>query len=550
MVIREENNFVEEKNRKAKLIEGMLDEVGMTKQELIDLFVSVKKEQAEEQGVSTKIENSLADLSETEIAQMLQGDASGEFQKYLSFEELKKLEVKVGFAFHFKRAIDLGLKIDTAKVSEMLGLPGANIAIKSGAKIEVNGVERVIEAKRAAASIEYLQGLSGQQQGQDRSQNKNVSSPQSQTFLSRLVGAISQQTQSALNSVMSVASGQSQGQDANANANRLQGQVRVVENANRQLRRQQERARGKLGEISKVSRRGGESFVTTRVRTKEGKIEYKEINVKDIAKARNVPQGEVDKLIEGVEKAEKGQDAALQAMNQKMPENTKVLGISYDDKGKMQYEVLIKGEKKTIPAENLVVEIKKESYATGEGKNKGYEVSSELKIYEQVGSFKEKSGNSEKAEKREKNEGLKTDLHKLDAMADRQKHLEEQKKEQKEGIKNELGSDRPEATKKASDVADQMKDPSLKYDVKNVKIAGEIDPKEKVEVKESVKTDDTLKKLDALGDRQKLMESLKEVAGTMKTAVHDQMAEAMKNKDLLKDMEKERLKNTEIGPKK
>ncbi len=555
MNLREENNFSEEKNRKAKVIEGMLSEIGMTKQELIDLLVSVKKERAEEVGAlqeTDKSENSLSDFTEAEIAQMFQGDVSGELQKYLSYEELKKLEVKVSFAFHLKKSLDNGSKVDIQKLAKILEFDGKDLTLNKGAKIDIGGISKVIESRKAEASIDYLQSLSGQSQSQDKDKSKNVSSPKAQTFLSRLMGAVSQQTQAALSSIVGSSSGQQQ--DPSVTMNRMQSQLRVVESANRQLRRQEEKARSRLGDVSKVSRRGKETFVTTRVRTRDGKIEFREVNSKDLAKAKNVPQGEADKLIADVEKAEKAQSSAVESMNQKMPENTKILGISFDDKGKMQYEVLIKGEKKTIPAENLVVqvvEVKKESSTSADGKSKGYEVTSELKIYEQVGSFKDKTGSSEKVERKEKNENLKSDLHKLDAISDRQKNLEEQKKENhKEGVKSEIGSDRPEATKKASDVTDQEKDPSLKYAIKAVGKPVEFDPKEKTEVKESVKTDDTLKKLDALHDKQKLMESLKEVKDTMKSAVHDKMDEAMQNKDLLKDMEKDRLKNLDIGIKK
>ncbi len=541
-----------EKQQKATLIENMLSEVGMTKQELIDLFVSVSEEVEVENKISQKDKEnqSIINLTHAEIADLISNNVGDNLSKFLSFNELKKLENLIGYALYIKKAEQLGLKLDDAKIASILQIQAKNIKILSGAKIEIDGVKKSISSSKAKDLSQYLEPQISQsqniqnQRNSPSSQSQGASNQQSPNFLSRISSAIQSQVQSAVSSVFGAANRV----DASANMLRVQTQVRQVEAANRQLKRQQQKASA-LGNILKSSvNRAGEKQVTIRVKDKSGVVSEKTIGLKELAKEKNIPINKAEELVKDIDKANSNLEKSVKSLQEKTPD-VKIIAITNDDKGRVIIEAEIKGQRFKIPAEQFSTEIKSPKQDSGnisEGKTKkeGYESEDGLKIYEQVGSSKNKGFNSEKMDKMAKSENLKFELNKLDAISDLEKLRKNQEKQNtKEGASAEIDSERPDAVKKASDIVDEHRDPSLKYMMnKPVDIHKNDDPKEKTEIKESNKTHEKLKKLDAMMDK---LEGLNEIKNSMKNAVADKMEEAMKNKDLMKDMQKEKMLNPE-----
>ncbi|MDX1950265.1 MAG: hypothetical protein SFT90_07195 [Rickettsiales bacterium] len=548
---------ISEKSQKASIIEQMLSEVGMTKQELIDMFVSVAEEvEFEKQIMQTDVENSsILNLTHAELSQILEGNLTENFEKYLSLNDLKKLEGKISFSLYLKKSEQLGIKLDTAKIANILGIQSQNIQLKHNAKIEVDGKIQNINSQKASNIAAYLQSQISQSQNiqnqrdnpSSQSQSNNQQSP---SFLSRVTSAIRSQVQASVSSVMGVANRV----DAGANLVRIQAQVRLVESSSRQLKRAQQKAQG-LGEIVRTSgRRAGrddqDKMVTIKIKDKNGFAQEKNISLKELAKEKKISMPEAEAMVKDIEKATNDLEKSIKSLKEKSSNEVKIISVTPDEKGRVIIEAEIKGQRYKIPAEEFSNQVKNPSQAGNSEiniKKEGYEADDSLKIYEQVGSSKKNSFNKDKLDKFSKSENLKFELSKLDAISDMEKLRKSQEKEEvKTGTKNEIGPERLEATKKASDIVDEQKDPSLKYAINSQNNKPELEnPKEKVEVKESKKTDDTLKKLDAIHDKQKLMEGLKEIKDSIKSSVHDKMGEALENKDLLKDMQKDKMLNPE-----
>lgn len=540
-----------EKLLKATLIESMLDEVGMSKQELIDLLVSVSKEKSADVSESKEYTTpNFSELSYDNISEILDKNFSEDVSKYLSLEELKKLEAIVGLSLTIKHARKIGLKFDSAEISRILEIFSKNIQLEKSGLVKADGKNIPLSQNKIKELNSYLQGqisLSQQQQVQintpGQAQQQNQNDPKSQNFLNRVVNIVRTQTQAVVSAVM----GGSQKIDVSTNTLRVQNQMRSVESANRQLKRSQQKA-SILGNISKVSSRGSEKFVTVRARSKDGTIQEKQVNIKDLAKEKKISTTEAENLVKDIEKAEDKLNKEVDKLKKTTPD-IKIIAVYNDDKGKLIVEAEIKGTKVKIPAEEFASQAKNPTVSNiSDGKSKPEDENnrdSQLKIYEQVGSAKIKSTDTDKEKKAERSENLKSELTKLDAIADSEKLRKSQEKDNdKQGIRNEIGAERPDVAKQAADIQDQMKDPSLKYSTVD-KTPINVEPKEKVEVKESKKTDETLKKLDVIADKQKLLEGLSEIKDTMKTAIHDKMDEAMKNKDLMAELRKDKLLNPE-----
>ena len=180
----------EDKIAKAKVIEGMLQELDMSKQELIDLIKSLMEQSiSEEKGENisqdasdVKLKNSDKGIDENlTLEQLAEKLASGDakyLEKYLTVEQIKNLSIRVGFAQSLKRAKQLGIILDTDKLAALIGLNSINeLSLDGKAQLDnkqqtklpadklaklTNNINALVNQRQVAAS----QNLSAQERNQ------------------------------------------------------------------------------------------------------------------------------------------------------------------------------------------------------------------------------------------------------------------------------------------------------------------------------------------------------------------------------------------------
>lgn len=520
------NNFeiTNEKLQKARIIEGMLGELGMSKQELVDLIknlleqnlsqeVSQPEKQAQtEAGIKELLENSQIDelpsnLKIEDIAKYISEGNIEFLSRYLSLEDLKKILVRVNFALSYKRAKDLGILQDEALISQLLEVPGIEAlqpdgSYKQQGKREHLGIEKTNDVTVKLNDLINQRQLSqssyqGQQVANQLSQYLNdpnsLNNPNSSVnVVKRVMSNIRMQVQQAGGALSALTqSGTSQAAQRQQQQQQMQNMARNIQRTFSQMRRHDRKLRNMFPEIKDI-KHGKNEEMFAKVKTNRGE---KEVNLKDYLKSEGKLSARAEKAINLLSQGNSSIIRDAEQLSKGLPD-AKSFQFSAD--GRFQLTTQEKEHLKTHNVTDYVNEIKQEI-----------------------------------SKAKQKIETKKAEVDKLDT----QKSNIERTRELSRGPELDK-SDMKMISSAAEREAVALKLAAIQQG--NIELATEDKSKEK---KESKRMSDELVKLDALHDRQKVMESLKttgemkKIEASMKNAMKD-MAEAEKNKDLLEEIKK------------
>ncbi len=508
----------EDKASKTKAIKGMLDELGMSDNELIDLIKAITEKSISEEKVhelsgqevrhiALQEGESISGPSTISLDQIAAQLANGNVEflsKYLSIEELKNIAMRVGFAFNLKRAIELGITLDTAVVSQMIGVAGANRLqlngkyLANGTELQLNktqaqGAEKSLAAminNRQAARSAGLDQQTATQLSQITNDPNSFNNPlASVNIVQRVFSMVRNQLQSSgqnagssLNTGSSLSAQQQQAQQQ-AIQNMAQQTQRVYSN----MRRHERRLRNLVPEVGRVRRKDGAVFAS--VRTKGGE---REVKLTDYLRGENKLTPKVAKIINNFSAASDKLEKNLDQLAIALPD---VASFQFDAAGRLNVQKKSDGDLKFVNIQDHLSDLKRDYERT---RVKAKEKKNEAKkgnIDDEAQTARGKSRGPE-AENEALREQRLIDLEMLKAKA-----------------LAEIGP--------VHEGAEETKG------------------KEKKEIK---RTADELVKLDALSDKTKMLKALKEggaldqIESSMKEVMKD-MGEAEKNKDLLKDMQ-------------
>jgi hypothetical protein len=204
----------DEKLAKTKVIDGMLQELDMSKQELIELIKALTEQSISEEK-SENIEASLADdkiikekINPQQIAQFVASGNTEAIAQYLNMQQLSNLSIRIGFAYSLKRAAELGIVLDTEKLASQMGIPAFSRFLFNG-KMLVGGSEKALSKEQAAKATAEInnnisQFLSATEQykvktnaaASNKSDSNSVTNPNSvQNLVSKIASIIRVQVQ-------------------------------------------------------------------------------------------------------------------------------------------------------------------------------------------------------------------------------------------------------------------------------------------------------------------------------------------------------------------
>lgn len=492
-------NTTDEKNAKARVIEGMLNELDMSKQDLIDLIKAITEQSvSEDKGVDIEQVELPEGLSIEEIAKHVAEGNIEYLSRYLSLEELQRINIKLGMAFNLKRAIELGITLDSAKISQLIGIPGINNLQLSGKYHDKDGKQRNLSTEHAQSLSKSVGALINNRslaRGANIDQNtrnqlsqitndpNSFSNPTaSVNIVQRVISAVKSQLDNLGASASTGTSLAAQQQQLR----QTQNMARTMQQTFTQMRRHERRLRNVVPEMGRTRKVGNDMFAT--VRTKSGE---REVNLKDYLRGSNRLTPRTEKLINKLTSLNDKLDNGLSTVNRGLPEGK---NFAFDAAGRMQAVVEEGNTQKLVQVVDYINDLRRD----------------------------------------------------LNRMKDRVETKKQEVATKKAEARNESDIQRmkdltrgPELDNAAAKIAVEQ-EASLKF-VTMQPDAHDFNS-EKTEKKEIKRTADELVKLDAMADKNKMLEAMKgtnemkNIESSMKTVMKD-MDEAEKNKDLLKDLQ-------------
>jgi hypothetical protein len=545
----------DEKLAKTKAIDGMLQELDMSKQDLIDLIKALTEQSISEEK-SESIEANIAEdenikekINPQEIAQLVANGNTEALSKYLSLNQLSNLSIRIGFAYSLKRAMELGIVLDTEKLASQIGIPAFSKFLFNG-KLLAGGSEKALtkeQAEKATTEINnsISQFLSASEQYKAKTNAassaldaNSVTNPNSvQNLVSKIASIIRVQVQMMGGTVAQMLnsgsaqvlnrnkddalpiqsadtsapskqnvqsdnsqqqSGQSQEPQKGAEAEATPAKSDKKKSKNKSTKSEKEtksdkKIRAVYNKELRPSRRR-QVFVT--IRTNDGIV--LEINLNKMLADNNrlTPQNQaiLDKIAEQSTKFESGVSELLSLFP-----NAK--NIQMDKDNNLVIQIESKEDLKALKLTDVLAESKKKDERRQQRRETKRE---ERRAVRKVNAEAEKSKEKTRGPELDK----KTTLGDVD-------------------INNNPAPLAPEQQNKLNEIIAEKKD---------------------IKPKESKRTADELVKLDALNDKLKHLESIKSSneINAIKNSVGEvmkSMPEAEKNKDLIADMKKEMQKS-------
>lgn len=560
----------DEKLAKTKAIDGMLQELDMSKQDLIDLIKALTEQSISEEK-SESIEANIAEdenikekINPQEIAQLVANGNTEALSKYLSLNQLSNLSIRIGFAYSLKRAMELGIVLDTEKLASQIGIPAFSKFLFNG-KLLAGGSEKVLTKEQAAKatteinnSISQFLSASAQYKAKTNAASSavdanSVTNPNSvQNLVSKIAsiirvqvqmmgGTVSQMLNSGSAQVLnrnkddalpiqsagtSVSSqqnvqsdnsqqqpGQSQEPQKGAEAEAKPAKSDKKKSKNKSTKSEKEtKADKKIRAVyNKELRPSKRRQVFATIRTNDGIV--LEINLNKMLADNNrlTPQNQaiLDKIAEQGTKFESGVSELLSLFP-----NAK--NIQMDKDNNLVIQIESKEDLKALKLTDVLAESKKKDERRQQRRETRRE---ERRAVRKVNAEAEKTKNqysdqtiSDTEKSKEKTRG--PELDKKTTLGD-------------VDINNNPAPLAPEQQNKLNEIIAEKKD---------------------IKPKENKRTADELVKLDALNDKLKHLESIKSSneINAIKNSVGEvmkSMPEAEKNKDLIADMKKEMQKS-------
>ncbi len=523
----------DERAHKARVIESMLVELGMSREELAELIRAIMEQSVSEgleegvQQVDAKIlqlqpdeisSSAPAQLSIDQLAAEVAAGNTEFLSKYLSLEQLKKVNIQVGLAFALKRARDLGIKLEMDKLSLATGVEGMRNLSLSGGYEDSQGRRRQLnsaQSEKAGRSVTEIinnrQLTTGLDQQQQTQLQQTVNDPNSFTnpastinVVRRMVSAVMMRadnlglTPGGASTSLAQQQQQNQQNQQQQQLQQVQRTANIVRQIHSQLRRQEARMKRAVPEAGRINTRGGKVMATI----SDGKGGSKEVDLKEHLRGTNRLTPKLEKMLNKMSETGGKLEQGMAALSRGLPEAG---SFQFDASGSLQVQFDSDKAQKLMHISDYINDLRRDVDRA------------KAKITE-----KKQEAVSKKAEA-ENNAG-----------AQRQRELTR-------------GPELDSANAGAAAAA-ASQESSLKYFQLDKPSTGLTDEEKPKEVKESKRMSNELIKLDAMHDRNKLLESvnlsreMKQIESSMKNVMKD-MDEAEKNKDLLKDISRNKGKD-------
>ncbi len=367
---------MDEKLQKTKVIDGMLQELDMSKQDLIDLIKAITEQsisEDKEQGVDQSVDEVKKqferdkNISIEQLAKNVADGKTDELAKYLSLEELQKVNLKAGYALSLKRAKDLGIVLDHEKISQMLSIPGISNVLMNGNVIAGGKQQKLSPEQQAKLSTDVNSLINNKQMSAAQFESQqvkaqlaqalndpnSVSNPKSAaSVVTRVMSNIRSQIQNITGGAVSpsaTAGAQRQQQQQQI----IQQQTRAIQQTFRQMRRHERNIKKIMPEVSKVRTRGSETFVT--IATASGN---KEINMRDYLKQTNRLTPQTEKLAGDTAATGGKLEQQMSGLSRGLPE---AKSFQFDATGRLQVQAETEGKLQLVNIKDYISDLQREA---------------------------------------------------------------------------------------------------------------------------------------------------------------------------------------------
>ncbi len=472
-----------ERLAKAKVIEGMLVELDMSREELIKLIKAMM-----ERSVS---EGKVEDVDISQLAERAAGGDSEYMARYLSLEQLRELNIHISYAFSLKRAKDLGLIPDLDKISQLISLANISKLLPEGKAVANGKMQPLSSVQLGKISGELNSMISGRSYQSQEAMNKNslmMNDPNDQNnqnssvnVVKRVTGMIRMQMQAIGVAAGAMISGAPV--PAQLQANQIQNLANTAARINSHMRRHERQMKKIAPEVSSLSHRKGQVFAT--VRTTGGE---REVKLSDHLRENKKLTPQAEKILNNFMLAGDKLELTLESISKASPD---IRSLQFSATGKLQVTAETEGKLKIVNIADYINDLTR-------------------------------------------------NIDKLKNAVDNKKSELETKRSDIERAKDLTRG--PELDNANLANAKISSEELLKYSrAQEVRSDG---LNEKTEKKEVKRVGDELIKLDAMSDKARMLESLKgttemkAIESSMKD-VMKHMEEAQTNKDLLDNLKKD-----------
>lgn len=558
----------DEKLAKTKVIDGMLQELDMSKQDLIDLIKALTEQSISEEKTES-LQANLADeenikekVNPQEIAQLVANGNTEALAQYLSIQQLSNLSIRVGFAYSLKRAAELGIVLDTQKLAAQMGIPAFSRFLFNG-KMITGGNEKALTKEQAAKATSEInnnisQFLSATEQykaksnaANTKSDSNSITTPNSVlNLVSKIASVIRVQVQmlgGTVAQMLNSGSAQVLNRTKDDNLplqnvdNNISSQQNIQPESPAQQSSQPQEAQKPTEEVKPAKSDKKKTKNKSNKTEKESKSDRKLRNIynKELRPSRRREVFATIRSNDGI-MLEINLNKMLADNNRLTPQNQAILDKILEQS--IKYESGVSELLSLFPnAKNIQIDKDNNLVIQIESK----EDLKSLKLTDVLAESKKKDERRQKRKENRREE--RRAVRKVNAEAEKTKNqYSDQSTSEIEKSKEQTRG--PELDKKTMLNDVDAKNTQLFINEKQTTLDEITGDKKDIKSKEIKRTADELVKLDALHDKLKLLEAAKisnemsqiknSVGEVMKT-----MPEADKNKDLLAEMKKEMQKS-------
>jgi hypothetical protein len=550
------NNFAtasDEREQKAKLIESMLFELGMSKQELVDMLKSIlfpdKDRQAEIDIIETEIFlglkaddkeqsydldskiDSEADQDSQTIGKETQEEKKQHISKALSLESLKKLIENIRLVVNLQKFDKLGLKPNLAKITSILNVGNITSLNKNGSLVS-DGRNLMMSRNQLSDLNDYLSSEI----------MKHNAQKANSTFLARSFD----KAKDFVNKATSKLKDTIHVLDYQADMLRFQQNLQRLESASKSLNRLEDAIKEKVPGLRRISYRDNE------IRANIEGVD-REVNLEKYLKNNGMMTADLQKLLN--QAGSSGRELLKMLEDFKQKYNLQDEKLKFSKSGKLYVELELQDTKKNVHVADYLSDIQKleksqQKYAKNKAdddyneRKKVKEELEEMEQEQQIERLKNKGkegGDKSQSKAQSKSQEVKSDLQKLDAIKDNAARINQDKKAGNKASSSQRARDLDMPDNTESD-QDLDVEPGQEKEGQVVSESGEVMKSSDKEKAEAVKTKESLVKQDIVADKARLINDMKEVKSLMKSGMKD-MDKAMQNKDLMNEIKKEMMKD-------
>lgn len=408
MQLESKNNYNEiDKDQKAELIEQMLDEVGMSKEELIDLLT----------GVVELEESQSIDLEDNKIFligsdQNPESNGRSEISEVLSEDQMFDMVNRIGLASALLQSQKLGLELDD-EIAEIFGLKE----------------DKKLDFKKFA---ENLKNLSKDQIQKFKKvieeQLKKFQKAEKKGFVGRFVDKFkhgAKKSSDKLKNTLHIL-------DYNADIERLKETARDIESANSSLKNFEKGIRQEFPEVGRIKYKDGKVLASI-----DGLTSM--VDLKEYIRSKGELTEELAQKISDAASTASNMQRNIASLKNELGED--IENIGFDKSGKLVVEKQVEGLKKKIHVQDYLGDLDRLSVEKMRMRNKADDDRDlkkaldleEFELEHQVDELEEEVEKRDVEIKKE-TKHTKDDLVKLDIIADKAKLVEAQKL-MREGMK-------------------------------------------------------------------------------------------------------------------